>query len=181
MYTSGVHGRQKKVLDPLGLELHTVASCYVGSGTQAWIPCKRSQVFLTAKPSFQAQHQVFKILDVALGVLSLAYFTKHNDLQLVPSMLLQMPGFYLCCGCVAFHCAHVAYFLYSQIGWWALRLFQCLFGCVFGDRLSLCIPGLNSLCYPGWPQTQDLCLYLKTWGQRHVTPCLALAFLSNCE
>lgn len=40
MYVFGVQGDQKKVLNPVELDLQVVVSHHVGSGTQTWVLCK---------------------------------------------------------------------------------------------------------------------------------------------
>ena len=47
-----LHG-QKRLLEPLELDLQTVVSCLSGAGSCAWIFFKSSQCFLSAEPSIQ--------------------------------------------------------------------------------------------------------------------------------
>lgn len=42
-FAGGVHGDQKKALDALELELETVVSHHVGTGTQTQILCKNNR------------------------------------------------------------------------------------------------------------------------------------------
>ena len=44
-FVSGACRGQKRVLDPLGLELHTDVSCSVGPGTSTWVFWNISQCF----------------------------------------------------------------------------------------------------------------------------------------
>ena len=51
MHPCCAHREQKRVLDPLELELWIVVSHYVGAGNHIQVLCKRSQsVLLTAEP-----------------------------------------------------------------------------------------------------------------------------------
>ena len=51
---SNAFGGQKRVLDPLELELQMVVSHHVGARNQTQVLCKQEQlVFLTSEPSLQ--------------------------------------------------------------------------------------------------------------------------------
>lgn len=43
LHAFGSCGGQKRVLEPLKLELQRVMTCYVGTGHQAWVLCKSSK------------------------------------------------------------------------------------------------------------------------------------------
>lgn len=190
---TGAHGGQK-VLDPLGLELQVLVSCHMGSGNRTWILC-RIQVFLTAKPALWPWDQVFKIPYVSQ---TMSHWVFRAWLIPVPPALLQMTAPYLFYGRIASHWAYVTHFLYPRIGWRALGcgnfsyckwtsslhlhlgcfhvfLYVCLetgshYGCQFEFAM------LPRLASNSWSR-----LCLKAWDQKHVTPCLAPAFHSNCQ
>lgn len=53
MCMPGAQEGQKKVPDPLDLELQSVLSCHVGAKVQSWVPLQEQLVLLTAEPTVQ--------------------------------------------------------------------------------------------------------------------------------
>lgn len=50
-HVCGIHGSQKRVMDPLRLELQTVMRCHVGAENGTWI--LEQQMLLTTEQSLQ--------------------------------------------------------------------------------------------------------------------------------
>ena len=58
-----------------------------------------------------------------------------------------------------------------------IRILMCLFFFIFQDRVSLVLLSWNSLCRPGWPQTQrSSCLCLSSTGIKGIYHHCPVAF-----